>query len=366
MAERRDYYEVLGVSRDADERQLKQAYRKLAMEFHPDRNPSKDAEGKFKEASEAYEVLCDAQKRRIYDQAGHDGLRGQGFSGFSQSATEDIFSSFGDIFGDLFGFGRGGQGGGRGQSRAQRGGDLRAEVQLTFEEAAFGVKKDLTIAQHVACGGCRGSGAAAGSETMRCTSCAGRGQVVHGQGMFLVSTTCPDCQGQGSKQSKPCADCRGEGRSATERTFTANIPAGFDDGMSLRYTGEGEPGAKGGPPGDLYVTAQVASHAYLQREGADLMVELPVSITEAALGAKIPLKALDGEEMVQVPAGSQPNDVVVLRKKGVPRLRGGGRGDLHVVCRVEVPRDLTQKQRQLLQDFAATFDEKKKRRSFFG
>ena len=366
VAERRDYYEILGVSKDADDRQLKVAYRKLAMTYHPDRNDSQEAEEKFKEASEAYEVLSDAQKRRIYDQAGHEGLRGQGFSGFSHAAAEDIFSSFGDIFGDLFGFGRGGQSSGRQQNRAQRGGDLRAEVRLTFEEAAFGTKKDLAITQRVACTGCKGTGAGPGSETIRCSGCAGRGQVVHGQGMFLVSTTCPDCQGQGSKQSKPCADCRGEGRTVTERTFTANIPAGFDDGMSLRYSGEGEPGLKGGPAGDLYVVAHVESHAYFKREGADLIVELPVSMTEAALGASIPLKGIDADEVVKVPTGCQPNDVVVLRKKGVPRLRGGGRGDLHVICRVEVPRQLNAKQRKLLEEFAASFDEKKKRRSLFG
>jgi molecular chaperone DnaJ len=366
VAERRDYYEILGVAKNADDRQLKQAYRKLAMAYHPDRNDTQEAEEKFKEASEAYEVLSDAQKRQIYDRAGHDGLRGQGFSGFSHAAAEDIFSSFGDIFGDLFGFGRGGPGAGRQQNRAQRGGDLRAEVRLTFEEAAFGVKKDLAITQRLPCTGCKGTGAGPGSETVRCSTCAGRGQVVHGQGMFLVSTTCPDCHGQGSQESKPCSDCRGEGRTVKERTFTATIPPGFDDGMSLRYTGEGEPGLKGGPPGDLYVTAEVQPHAYFKREGADLIVELPVSLTEAALGASIPLKGIDGDEVVQVPAGSQPNDVVLLRKKGVPRLRGGGRGDLHVVCRLEVPRQLNAKQRKLLEEFAASFDEKKKRRSLFG
>lgn len=367
MAERRDYYDILGVARDVAEKELKAAYRKQAMAYHPDRNSSPEAEAKFKEASEAYEVLSDPQKRRIYDHGGHDGLRGQGFGGFSQEAAEDVFSSFGDIFGDLFGFGqRRGGGGGRSQSRAQRGGDLRAEVQLTFEEAAFGIKKDLKISQRAPCEGCSGSGAGPGSETIRCPTCAGRGQVVHGQGMFLVSAACPDCQGQGDKQSKPCKDCGGEGRKVVERAFTANIPAGFDDGMSLRYSGEGEPGLKGGPPGDLYVTAEVKPHAYLKREGADLLVELPVSLTEAALGAKIPLKGIDGDETVVVPAGSQPNDVVLLKKKGVPRLRGGGRGDLHVVCRIEVPRALNAKQRKLLEEFAASFDEKKKRRSLFG
>lgn len=365
MAERRDYYEILGVARDVDERKLKLAYRKLAMEYHPDRNSSPEAEAKFKEASEAYEVLSDAQKRRVYDHAGHDGLRGQGFGGFSQETAEDVFSSFGDIFGDLFGFGQRG-GGSRSQSRAQRGGDLRAEVQLSFEEAAFGIKKEIKITQRAPCDGCKGSGAGPGSETQRCKTCAGRGQVVHGQGMFLVSAACPDCQGQGSSQSKPCKDCSGEGRKVVERAFTANIPAGFDDGMSLRYTGEGEPGLKGGPAGDLYVTADVKPHAYFKRDGADLIVELPVSLTEAALGAKIPLKGIDADETVEVPAGCQPNDVVLLRKKGVPRLRGGGRGDLHVVCRLEVPRALSSKQRKLLEEFAASFDQKKKRRSLFG
>lgn len=361
MATRRDYYEILGVARDVDDKTLKQAYRKLAMELHPDRNPSPEAEEKFKEASEAYEVLSDAQKRRVYDHGGHDGLRGQGFSG---AAAEDIFSNFGDIFGDLFGFGRQGQRGGGRSNGAQRGGDLRIEVDLTFEEAVFGCKKDLRLKQRVPCTGCQGTGAGPGSEAVRCGTCAGRGQVVHGQGMFLVSTTCPECQGQGRRQSRPCTDCSGEGRMERERAFVANIPAGFDDGMSLRYSGEGEPGLKGGPTGDLYVTAAVHPHSHLKREGEELIAELPVGMAEAALGAKLPLAGVDGEEVVDIPAGTQPNDVVVLRKKGVPRLRGGGRGDLHVICRVQVPKQLSSKQRKLLEEFAQIPSKPKKRALF--
>lgn len=356
---KRDYYEVLGVAKDADASTIKRAYRKLAMEFHPDRNPGPEAEEVFKEASEAYEVLSDTSKRQTYDRGGFDGLRNQGFSGFSGANVEDIFSSFGDMFGDMFGFGR--RGGGGGRSGQSRGNDLQVAVSLSFEEAIFGCKKDVKLSQRVRCDTCKGSGAEEGSKPVRCGTCAGRGQVVHGQGVFLVSAACPDCNGQGSKQSKPCKDCRGDGRKATERSMTVNIPAGFDDGMTLRYTGEGEPGRAGGPAGDLYVGARVAEHKYLKRDGDDLLLELPVSFTEAALGAKVDIEGVDGSEKVVIPAGTQPDDVVTLANKGVPRLRGGGRGSLHVICRLEVPRALSSKQKKLLEDFAASFESKKKR-----
>lgn len=358
---KRDYYEVLGVSKTADDREIKKAYRALAMQFHPDRNDSAEAEGKFKEASEAYEVLSDANKRRTYDRGGFDGLRNQGFSGFSGQGVEDIFSSFGDIFGDLFGFGqRGGGGGGRSQA-AQRGSDLRYDLTLKFEEAVFGCSKEIQVDQLLACDTCKGSGAAAGSKPSRCQTCAGRGQVVHGQGLFLVSTPCPDCHGKGAKQSNPCLDCDGEGRKQAQRSLTVTIPAGFDSGMSLRYTGEGEPGAMGGPAGDLYIAVRVRAHSTLKRDGEDLIAEVPISMMEAALGADIEIEGVEGPEKVQVPKGTQPMDVVTLKKRGVPRLRGGGRGNLHVVCRVEVPRSLTSKQRKMLEEFQATFDTKKRK-----
>jgi molecular chaperone DnaJ len=354
---KRDYYEVLGVARTAEEREIKKAYRKLAMDFHPDRNSSPEAEERFKEASEAYEVLSDPDKRRIYDRAGFDGLRSQGFSGFSGVGVEDIFSSFGDIFGDLFGFGQ--RAGGR-RGGMQRGADLRYDLTLEFNEAVFGCKKEVTLDQHVPCDTCQGSGAAAGSQPVRCHTCAGRGQVVHGQGLFLVSTTCPDCHGQGMKHSNPCQACHGEGRARARRTVTVTIPAGFDDGMSLRYAGEGEPGVRGGPPGDLYVACRVRPHATLKRDGDDLIAEVPISMVEAALGAEIVVDGVDAQETVEIPKGTQPMDVITLKRKGVPRLRGGGRGNLHIVCKVEIPKGLSSKQRKLLEEFAATFEQKKR------
>ncbi len=345
---KRDYYEVLEVAKNADERTIKKAYRRLAMAFHPDRNPGPEAEEKFKEASEAYEVLSDAKKRSIYDRAGFEGLRSQGFSGFSGAGVEDIFSSFGDIFGDLFGFGQRRRG-----AAQQRGADLRYDMEIDFNEAVFGCEKEEQLEQLVACERCEGKGAEPGSKPLRCGTCAGRGQVVHGQGMFLVSTTCPHCHGQGVKQSDPCKSCRGDGRTRAERTLKVSIPAGFDDGMSLRYAGRGEPGGQGGPAGDLYVAVRVRPHPTLKRDGDDVVAELDVDMVQAALGTELSVEGLQGPEKVSIPAGTQPDAVVSLKKRGVPRLRGGGRGSLHVVCRVRVPRELSRKQRKLLQEFAA-------------
>jgi molecular chaperone DnaJ len=354
----RDYYEVLNVARDADEKEIKRAYRRLAMDHHPDRNASHDAETKFKEASEAYQVLSDPEKRRMYDRFGHDGLKNSGFSGFQGGGgVEDIFSSFGDIFGDLFG--------GNMRSRRHgpaRGSDLRYEMSLEFKEAVFGCSKEISLEQQIACEKCAGSGSKPGTKPVRCSTCQGRGQVVHGQGMFLISTTCSDCQGQGTKPGDPCHECHGQGRKLAKRQVSVRIPAGFDDGMSLRYAGEGEPGDRGGPSGDLYVVAHVKPHKTLRREGEDIIAQTTISIVQAALGDEITVEGLEGEEKVTIPKGTQPNDVISLRKKGVPRLRGGGRGDLHVVCVVEVPKNLSAKQKQLLEEFAGI--EPKKRRLF--
>jgi molecular chaperone DnaJ len=340
---RRDYYEVLGVQKTADPQEIKKAYRKLALQFHPDRNKEPDAEEKFKECSEAYEVLSDADKRRIYDRAGFDGLRGSGYS-------------------DLVGF-RGG--GGRGRGGVARGGDLRLEMQIEFEEAVFGVAKEVTLDQLVPCEHCRGSGAEPGTTPVRCSTCQGRGQVVHGQGMFLISTTCPDCRGRGQRPGSPCNECDGEGRSPSRRNITIKVPAGFDDGMTLRYSGEGEPGAGGGPAGDLYVFVHVKPHETLRRDGDDLLLEVGVGMIEATLGTEVEVKTVDGTEKVEIPKGTQPNDVITLKKKGVPRLRGGGRGDLHVVVRVEVPTSLSSKQKKLLEELAATGLGTTKKRSLF-
>ena len=358
----RDYYEVLGLERGADAGTIKKAYRKLALQYHPDRNQEAGAEEKFKEASEAYEVLSDDKKRQIYDRYGHAGLKNSGFSGFSGGGVEDIFSSFGDIFGDLFG----GMGGGRRRSRRgpQKGADVRAEMVIDFEEAVFGVEKEIKIHQKVSCHSCNGSGGAPGSSLVNCATCGGRGQVMHGQGMFLIGTTCPDCHGAGQVHESPCRDCSGTGVVQKPRDITVKIPAGFDDGMSLRYSGHGEAGRLGGPAGDLYIYVRVNQHERLQREGDDIYTEIYVDMVQAALGCEVEIETVDGDDTLNVPGGTQPNEVITLKKKGVPHLRGNGRGDMHVVCRVEVPRKLTSKQRKLLEDFGNVKTSKKKRGIF--
>jgi molecular chaperone DnaJ len=357
---RRDYYEVLGVARNANEQEIKKAYRKLAMEHHPDRSTAPDAEERFKEASEAYEVLSDPKKRQVYDHAGFDGLRNQGFSGFHGAGVEDIFSSFGDIFGDLFGFG-GRAGGGR-RGAAQRGSDIQYNLTVDFKEAVFGCKKELELDLLRTCEPCHGHGGQAGEQPVRCNTCKGRGQVVHGQGLFLVSTPCPECRGQGSRHAHPCTECRGEGRVSKRRTVTVNLPAGFDDGMRLRFSGEGEAGVQGGPPGDLYVAVSVRADAQWRREGDDLIVDAKISMVDAVLGAEIEIEGLEGPEKIEIPKGTQPDDVITLKRKGVPKLRSSGRGHLHVVCKVEIPRSVNSKQRKLLEEFAELGE---KKRGFF-
>ncbi len=349
-----DYYEILSVAKDADDRTIKSAYRKLAMQYHPDRNPGdKDAEGKFKECAEAYEVLSTPEKRQIYDRYGHEGLRGQG-SGFGNA--EDVFSHFGDIFGDLFGFGGGG---GRGRSRGRRGQDLKYVLELDFREAAFGVKKKIDVTKHEACETCRGSGAKAGSTPETCRACGGRGQVVHGSGMFLISQTCPECRGEGKTIKEHCPDCRGSGHKKVHKEVEVDVPAGFADNMSLRYTGHGEPGDGGGPAGDLYVVGRVLEHESFVREGDDVYSELALNIAQAALGDKIKVTTLDGEQELQIPPGTQPGDKHTLRAQGVPNVRNGRRGDHIVVCDVQVPTHLNAEQKELLEKLAVSLTGKK-------
>lgn len=342
-----DYYDVLGVPRDADAATIKRAYRKLAVQYHPDRNPDDpSAEERFKQAAEAYEVLADAEKRRIYDRFGHEGLKGSGFQGFS--GFDDIFSHFGDIFGDIFGFG----GAGRTRRGNRRGADLRLDLTITFQEAMRGVEREVPIHRWESCDRCSGSGAEPGTRAETCTTCAGRGQVVHSQGLFMISTTCPRCHGSGELITHACKTCEGRGKVRIEKKVRVPIPAGVDSGNRIRISGEGEPGEAGSLPGDLYVFIRVEPHTFFTREEDDLHCEIPISIVQATLGAKIDVPTLDGHERVSIEGGTQPGDVIRLSGRGVPRLRGRGRGDLFVHVRVVVPKKVSRKQRDLLEKFA--------------
>jgi len=360
MGEKRDYYEVLGVSRDASDGEIKKAYKQKAWESHPDRNPGDHAaEERFKEASEAYSVLSDGEKRQLYDRFGHEGPRGAGFGGFS--GVEDIFSHFGDLFGDMFGRGFGSP------FRAPRGADLRAAVELTFHEAVKGTTKELRLRRRVPCETCGGSGAKPGTSEETCGTCGGRGQVVHAQGFFMIGTTCPACRGQGRVLRHKCADCHGEGLQSREERLQVNIPAGVDDGQTLRLSGKGEPAGRGGPPGNLYVELQVIPDPRFKRDGADLMTEVDVTYAMAALGATVTVPTIDGETEIAIEPGTQPGAVMVLRGQGVPRVGRHGRGDLLVRCNVIVPRSLSARQKELLRELA-TLDggEVAEERSFFG
>jgi molecular chaperone DnaJ len=343
---KRDYYEILGVSHDADATELKRAYRKLALELHPDRNPDKEAEARFKEASEAYQVLSDPEKRGLYDRFGHDGPRGSGFGG-GFSNMGDIFSAFGDIFGDMFGgFG----GGSRGPAR---GADLETRVELTLAEVAKGVAKEINVRRRVACRDCSGSGAATGTSRERCQQCGGRGQVMHQQGFLMIQSTCPICRGEGTIVRKPCPTCRGSGLTTAEEKLQVSIPAGVEDGSTLRLSGRGEASPGGGPPGNLYVTLQIANDPRFERDGADLHTQINLSFPQAALGATLKAPSLDGDIEVVVPAGTQPGDTLSLRGKGLPRLQGRGVGDLVVHLRLVVPKALSPEQEQSLRAYAS-------------
>ena len=344
---KRDYYEVLGVNRDAGDDEIKKAYRKLAMKHHPDRNPdNKDAEEKFKEAKEAYEMLSDPQKKAAYDRYGHAGVDpsmgagpgAQGFDGFSDA--------FGDIFGDLFG------GGGRGgRSNVYRGADLRYNLEITLEEAARGAEKTIRIPTVEECGTCHGSGAKPGTHPKPCPTCQGHGQVRVQQGFFSIQQTCPKCHGSGKIIPDPCRDCGGAGRTKKQKTLEVKIPAGIDDGMRLRHAGHGEPGLNGGPPGDLYVEIHIRKHAVFERDHDDLHCEMPISITTAALGGEIEIPTLEGMARLKIPAETQSGKVFRLRGKGIKNVRSHVHGDLmcHVV--VETPVNLTERQRELLREF---------------
>ena len=347
-----DYYEVLGVSRDAGDETIKKAYRKLALRYHPDRNPGdKEAEEKFKEAAEAYEVLRNGEKRQIYDQFGHEGLEGRGFRGFT--GFEDIFSSFGDIFGDIFGFGSG-----RGaRSRAREGRSLRYDLELTLEDAFHGKEEEVVFDRLEACMTCNGSGITPGSEPRVCATCQGRGQVIRSQGFFQISTTCPACHGQGQVITDPCKDCRGGGKIRVERKINVKIPPGVETGSQLRLRAEGETGEYGGPRGDLYVVIHVKEHDFFMREGDDLICQIPISFVQAALGDTLTIPVLGDESNhdLKIPRGTQPDDILRVTGKGMPGLRGQSRkGDLYVKVIVKIPQKISQHQRELLVAYAGT------------
>ncbi len=340
-ARKRDYYEVLGVSRQASAQDLKSAYRKLAMQYHPDRNPGdKPAEDRFKEASEAYEVLSDPEKRGHYDRFGHSAMPFD-FGGFNSSGINDVLS---EIFGDIFG-GRSRRGG-----RA-RGSDLRYNLELSFEEAAFGTEVSVKIPRPKRCEVCEGTGSK-DKQVRACPSCGGSGELRHTQGFFSVSRPCGTCGGSGSVATAPCTKCRGVGRTESETTLSVKIPAGVDSGTRVRLVGEGEPGEQGGPPGDLYVVAHVREHPIFVREDAEVLCEVPISFAQAALGTHLEVPTLEGKVKMKVPSGTQSGKVFRLKGKGIAHLHGGGRGDQHVRVVVETPTELSSEQRELLEAFA--------------
>lgn len=347
MTTKRDYYEVLGISRDSDDSQIKTAYRKLAMKYHPDRNPDdKQAEDSFKEAAEAYEVLRDPEKRALYNQYGHQGLEGAGFSGFG--GFEDIFSSFGDIFEDFFGFGSGGK---SRSSRAKRGSDLRYDLSLSFMEAAFGTDTEIAVEKMVGCPSCDGNGCEPGTQPEICGSCGGSGQVSRSQGFFTVRTTCPTCRGTGQQIQNPCRSCRGEGQVYENKKVSVKIPAGVDNGSRLRLNGEGEGGKNNGLPGDLYVFIHVEPHEFFKRNNTDVVCEIPISFIQAALGDKIKVPTLTGETSFEIPKGTQPGDLFRLPGEGIPSLRTQQRGDQIIQTNIKTPTNLTKKQINLLKEF---------------
>ena len=347
MSTKQDYYEILNVSRNASDTDLKAAYRKLALKYHPDRNPNDaQAEEKFKEAAEAYEVLRDPQKRSLYDQYGHAGLENTGFSGFG--GFEDIFSSFGDIFEDFFGF----SSRRRSRSRAMPGADLRYDMNLDFMEAAFGYETEIDIEKQEVCPDCSGNGCEKGTVPESCRHCSGTGQVSRSQGFFTVRTTCPTCRGNGQIIIIPCPKCRGMGQVMASKKVAVKIPAGVDNGSRLRLTGEGEPGMMGGPPGDLYVFIHVQPHEFFKRRDTDIICEIPISFVQAALGDKISVPTLNGDKTLKVPKGTQPGDVFYFHGEGIPSLRTAQRGDQIIQVAVKTPTHLTKKQEALLKEFA--------------
>ena len=357
---KRDYYEILGVGRDADAEELRKAYRKLAVKVHPDKNPGdKNAEENFKELSEAYEVLSDPQKRAAYDQYGHAAFdarsragRAGGFGGGFHDPFDifrEVFGGSGTVFESIFG-------GGHDPSQPQRGGDLRYDLEITLEEAALGCEKEISVTKPDRCDVCNGSGTEPGSKIHTCPTCGGRGQVLTSRGIFSIAQTCPYCHGAGRIIEKPCKACRGEGKRQRTSRIKLRIPPGVDAGSRLRSSGKGEAGFRGGPPGDLYVVLHIKAHEIFQRDGDDLLCEIPISFAQAALGAEIEVPTLDAPATIKVPPGTQSGTIFRVKGKGITNLQGYGHGDLHVRAQVEVPTRLSAEQKAKLQEFAGLCD----------
>lgn len=351
MTTKKDYYDILGIDKKASYNEIKTAYRKKAMQYHPDKNQGdREAETKFKEAAEAYEVLHNPEKRQIYDMYGHQGLHNSNFSNFG---FDDIFSKFGDIFEDFFGFSsRRGQ-----KSRALRGDDIRYDLNLSFEEAAFGLETKIKINKKDICESCSGSGCAPGTDIQVCPQCGGRGEEIRRQGFFSMQTTCSRCRGTGQIINKPCSKCKGEGRVKSSKNVLVKIPAGVDTGMKLRLTNEGEAGLYGGENGDLYVFLRIEPHSFFERKGLDIICKIPISFVQAALGNTIKIKTLTGEESLEIPEGIQNGEVLKLKNKGIPHIRSNEiRGDQLVIIEVKTPTNLNSKQKKLLKEFVKLED----------
>jgi molecular chaperone DnaJ len=344
--EDKDYYKILGVSRDATEEEIKRSYRKIAMQYHPDRNPgNKEAEEKFKIASEAYEVLSDPEKREIYDHYGIEGLKGTGFTGFR--GFDDIFSAFGDIFEDFFGFGTTY----KRRTKARPGADLRYDLKISFYDAAFGKETEIEIPKEVLCDICNGTGAKPGTHPAICPNCKGTGQVTRSQGFFTISTTCSQCRGGGKFIPHPCKECRGLGRVKVNKKIQIKLPPGVDTGSKLRIRGEGEGGERGGPPGDLFVFLYVEPHDFFSRDGDDIICQIPISFTQAVLGSEIEIPTLNGKRNLSIPKGTESGEIFRIKDEGFPKLRGYGRGDQVVQIVVKTPKNLTKRQEELLREF---------------
>ena len=362
MPTQRDYYEILGVARDASADAIRKAYRKLAMQHHPDRNPDDtEAERKFKEAAEAFQVLSDTEKRQRYDQFGHAAFQGPGGGAGGFTSFEDIFSAFGDIFGsrgrgstldDFFGFGGGGGGSGAGR----RGASLKCEIEISLEEAALGTSRTIQVKRSELCDECRGSGAQAGTSRTTCPTCGGHGQVQQSQGFFSVRTVCPHCRGEGTQVESPCRSCRGEGLAKVKREITVRIPPGVETGTQIRLSGEGDAGVRGGPRGDLYCFVIVRPHELFERDGENLLFQVPVSYPRLVLGTKLEIPTLTNKATLEIPSGTRSHTVFRLRGKGMPKLRGG-KGDLLVRVEVDSPKKLTRRQEELLRELAEIEEE---------